>query len=554
MDTTKSDNIFFTKVTKILAKDNSKQSLLELYTFLSNYFPIEGMVIHYLYPPYNFLTQSYFINKKEIHCLEKIIPIEREHTIFLHARAMHDGVYNMESNQGALLAYANDSNIQHLLPFKHRAHLFFCLQLDNNALGIIRLLGNNPECFTLEHERLLNMLQIPFQRTLKQILNSEEVQTFFHKYHIVQHTNAETVTAEPTTLVAASKSMIALYAAADKLSVIDAPVLIFGETGTGKELIAEAIQANSIRRNKPFIKVNCGAIPENLIDSVLFGHEKGAFTGAHKSTAGKFEQAHGGTLFLDELGELSLTAQVRLLRVLQNHQLDRIGSTQSILIDVRIIAATNKNIKHMIEQRLFRDDLFYRLNVFSLSIPPLRERVDDIFPLAEYFIKRMTKKMNLPQKFSIHEESLKNLQKYHWPGNVRELENVIMRALILGEENELKPDLYLDFDYIQKINTRDKTFVQQSISEEALSEETQEDIIIPHLSNNEENGYSNPYQLPHGLSLEEITKRYIIQSLIQSSGRIYGKNGAAEILRLNAETLRKKLLKLGINHNEYKNK
>lgn len=549
MDTMKADNIFFTRVTKILKTGDAKHSLLELYKFLSNYFPIEGMVIHYFHPPYNFLTQSYFINEKEIHCLEKIIPIEREHAIFLHARAMHDGVYNMENNHGALLAYANDSNIQYLLPFKHRAHLFYCLPLDNNTRGIIRLLGKGAECFTLEHERLLNMLQLPLQGTLKKILNSKEIQNFFFKYQVVQHTKTESILDDPTTLVAASKSMIALYTTIDKLSTIDAPVLIFGETGTGKELIAEAIQANSMRRNKPFIKVNCGAIPENLIDSVLFGYEKGSFTGAHKSTTGKFEQAHGGTLFLDELGELSLTAQVRLLRVLQNHQLDRIGSTQSILIDVRIIAATNKDIKHMIEQRLFRDDLFYRLNVFSLSIPPLRERVDDILPLAEHFIERMTKKMNLSQKRIVHEDSLKKLQKYHWPGNVRELENVIMRSLILGEENELRPDLYLDFDYIQKTIILDNTFRKQTVVEEV-----QQGNIMPRFSNNEEKKDFHFYEFQHGLSLEEMTKKYIIQSLIKSSGRIYGKNGAAENLGLNAETLRKKLQKLGINHNEYKNK
>ena len=213
-----------------------------------------------------------------------------------------------------------------------------------------------------------------------------------------------------------------------KLSGTDAPVLILGETGTGKELVANAIQARSQRVGKPFIKVNCGAIPETLMDSTLFGHEKGAFTGAHCAVGGKFELANGGTLFLDELGELSLQAQVRLLRTLQNHVVERVGSTTSIPVDVRIIAATNRDLHKMLREGTFREDLYHRLNVFTISVPPLRERLQDLLPLARHFIDKATRRLGLPPISGIEPDSAERLLQYDWPGNVRELKNVIESA------------------------------------------------------------------------------------------------------------------------------
>ena len=243
-------------------------------------------------------------------------------------------------------------------------------------------------CFTEEHERRLGLLAIPLSFALVKVLREEEVQRFFSAHGYDTPSQSPHEDDAPAELIGTSGGLRNVMETVRKLSGTDAPVLILGETGTGKELVANAIQARSQRVGKPFIKVNCGAIPETLMDSTLFGHEKGAFTGAHCAVGGKFELANGGTLFLDELGELSLQAQVRLLRTLQNHVVERVGSTTSIPVDVRIIAATNRDLHKMLREGTFREDLYHRLNVFTISVPPLRERLQDLLPLARHLSTR----------------------------------------------------------------------------------------------------------------------------------------------------------------------
>ena len=215
-----------------------------------------------------------------------------------------------------------------------------------------------------------------------------------------------------------------------QLSVSDATALITGESGTGKELVARAIYSHSQRSNQPFLAINCAAIPENLLESELFGHEKGAFTGASTQRVGKFEQCNHGTIFLDEIGDMSLPTQTKILRVLQNGTFERVGGNQSIKVDVRVIAATNKPLEKAVAQKEFREDLFYRLNVVRIAIPPLRERRTDVRLLVNYFLKKFAGQT--PPK-SITEEVITALEHYHWPGNVRELENVIRRALVVAK-------------------------------------------------------------------------------------------------------------------------
>jgi DNA-binding NtrC family response regulator len=217
----------------------------------------------------------------------------------------------------------------------------------------------------------------------------------------------------------------------------NATVLVTGETGTGKELIARAIHANGSRRYSPFIAVSCGALPDTLLESELFGYEKGAFTGADRTKKGRFELAHGGTLFLDEIGEISLKTQVKLLRVLQERSFQRLGGTESINVDVRVITATNRDLSKAVEQGVFRNDLYYRLNVVNIHLPPLRERKEDIPLLAEHFMDKFNVEFN--KKFDrLEKKALELLMNYHWPGNVRELENVIERAAVLDQGPELK--------------------------------------------------------------------------------------------------------------------
>ena len=282
----------------------------------------------------------------------------------------------------------------------------------------------------------------------------------------------------------------------------DASVLIEGETGTGKDLVAKAIHKGSKRSNKPFIKVNCASIPENLIESELFGHEKGAFTGAVEKRIGRFELANGGTIFLDEIGELPLNLQPKLLNILQQGEFERIGSSKTIKTDVRIIAATNKVLKNEIYKGRFRNDLYYRLNVFPISVAPLRERKSDIVPLAENFVKIYSEKFN-KQVNTISKKSLNLLLDYSWPGNIRELENVIERAVITSESNELN---------LESLITSDSSSDNFS-------------------------------------TLEELEKNHIIQALEKTSWKISGTGGAAAILNINPETLRSRMRKLGIKRN-----
>ena len=233
-------------------------------------------------------------------------------------------------------------------------------------------------------------------------------------------------------LIGQSSGMQDIFSTIRKVANYKAPVLIIGESGTGKEVISRSIHSQSDRRENPFVAINCGAIPENLLESELFGHEKGSFTGAYAQQKGKVEYADGGTLFLDEIGELSLTLQVKLLRFLQEHTIERIGGNRSIEVDTRIIAATQKDLLKASQDRSFRNDLYYRLSVVTIHIPPLRDREEDILLLAKYYLNRFSNEVNKKIK-GFTEEAIYSILSYPWPGNIRELENKIKRAVIMGE-------------------------------------------------------------------------------------------------------------------------
>lgn len=292
----------------------------------------------------------------------------------------------------------------------------------------------------------------------------------------------------------------------------DATVLILGETGTGKELIAHALHKQSNRSTRPFIRVNCAAIPSSLIASELFGHERGAFTGALQRRLGRFESANGGTIFLDEIGELPMETQITLLRVLQEREFERVGSSQPMSVDVRIIAATNRDLKAAVAAGMFRMDLFYRLNVFPIHVPSLRERVDDIPLLVEHFVEQYAKKAG--KKFSnIKMNTIEKLQEHNWPGNIRELQNVIERAVILCKA---------------------ETF---SIDEAWLNRESAR--------------VSGP-AVPLVATLADREKEMIEAALTESQGRISGPSGAAVKLGIPRQTLDSKIAGLGIDKRRFK--
>ncbi|ETW94449.1 MAG: transcriptional regulator [Candidatus Entotheonella factor] len=301
----------------------------------------------------------------------------------------------------------------------------------------------------------------------------------------------------------------------EQVAATDATVLILGETGTGKELIARAIHTISARKDRPLIKVNCAALPTTLIESELFGHEKGAFTGALARRNGRFELADRETIFLDEIGDLPLELQAKLLRALQEGEFERLGGAQTIRVDVRVIAATNRNLEQAIKDGNFREDLYYRLNVFPITLPPLRERPEDIPLLVRFFVNKFSKKLG-KQIDAIPRNVMTALRTYRWPGNVRELENLVERAVILAR------DLTLTFD---------GTIVEQSRSDAAL-----DSIAEP-----------NPKPSNDTIdTLEVVERHHICRVLEETNWVIEGKNGAALLLGLNPNTLRSRMKKLGI--------
>lgn len=239
-------------------------------------------------------------------------------------------------------------------------------------------------------------------------------------------------------MVAKDSASLKLVELAKKVAATEATVLLNGESGVGKEVYSQFIHQNSERASEPFVAINCAAIPENMLEAVLFGYEKGAFTGAYKSTAGKFEQANGGTLLLDEISEMDISLQAKLLRVLQEREVERLGGQKTINLDVRIIATTNRNLKTEVAEKRFREDLYYRLNVFPLSIPSLSQRSEDIIPIAELFINKYSKAVG--QKITLSSSAMLDLKNHPWPGNIRELENVIQRALILKQGDQIESD------------------------------------------------------------------------------------------------------------------
>jgi DNA-binding NtrC family response regulator len=277
--------------------------------------------------------------------------------------------------------------------------------------------------------------------------------------------------------VGSSKSILNVFSMIRKVAPTDIPVLITGESGTGKELTAMAVHERSQRRNKPFVPINCAAIPENLLEAELFGHEKGAFTGAYTSKIGKFEYADGGTIFLDEISELSQNLQSKLLRFLEDKIVERIGANGGKKVDVRLIAATNADLKLAISKSTFRKDLFYRLDVFNVGLPPVRERGEDKIILARYFLNKFSKEMNVSKVFS--SESVNAIKSYDWPGNVRELINKVRRAVVISNESTIMPaDLDLDVPVMDMESLTSLREIRHSIEKQKLIE------ALKHCNNN----------------------------------------------------------------------
>jgi DNA-binding NtrC family response regulator len=327
----------------------------------------------------------------------------------------------------------------------------------------------------------------------------------------------------------------------------DMPVLIFGDTGTGKEVIARAIHARSARSSQPFLRVNCGAIPPELIDSQLFGHERGSFTGASDQRKGWFERADGGTLFLDEVGELPLAAQVRLLRVLQEHQIERVGGEKTIEVDVRIVAATHRDLAAMVHDRTFREDLWYRINLFPILLPRLCERLEDIPALTRHFARKAASKLGLPYAQPTASD-IDRLLKYSWPGNIRELQAVVDRAVILGRGHHLDIATALGAGFT--FATRPAETTEEPTFYEVIPESSYLQLLTP--TQNTATPSVQPKEDLSILPLNEMIKQHIERALLRTQGQVEGKRGAARLLQVNPHTLRAKMRKLGIRWVDYR--
>ena len=400
--------------------------------------------------------------------------------------------------------------------FKLESCLGFPLSLNSGYPAHLYFFSKKPSIYNKEHIRLLYRLE-------KSLIN------MFH-FLFDLNSDVSTLKREPVRsaknlgitsngfkdIIGSHHLLLSALDLVKQVAAYNTSVLILGESGTGKEKVAKAIHDLSPRKNGPFIKINCAAIPPALVESELFGHEKGSFTGAIEKRKGKFENANGGTIFLDEIGELPLEMQVKLLRVLQEKEIEYVGSSTSIKVDVRIVAATNRNLEKEVALGKFRTDLYYRLNVFPITIPALRERKSDIRALSLFFAEKFSKEFNKPFH-GISESMLNEMTAYNWPGNIRELVNVLEQAFVLNDGNS------------QLILTR-KLSSQESEDTIPVNANTLEDVKIIQ---------------------RETEKNYIISILKKSNGRIRGTNGASALLNIKPTTLESRMAKLGINKEDY---
>lgn len=386
--------------------------------------------------------------------------------------------------------------------FDKFSSLTCALKIRNDIIGNLTFVGFGPDCYTASHGDIITEVNEPFAIALSNALRFMELEQNNRELR------KEARNVKGDVMIGADGGLKKVKLMIEQVAPAMSHVLLQGETGTGKEVVANEIHKLSPRSSGPMISLNCGAIPESLIDSEIFGHEKGSFTGAVETRHGRFERADKGTLFLDEVGELPLSAQTKLLRVIQTGEFERVGGSWPVKCDVRLICATHRNLEEMVQQKEFREDLWYRLNVFPVTIPPLRSRTRDIPLMVEHFILTKCQEMNITNPPGLAPGELDALIAYPWPGNVRELQNLIERALILSKGNPLTfPDL-----------------IQANPGKQSS---------LPATHN----------KFP---GLDDTIAEHIKWALTRTNGKISGKDGAAELLSVNPNTLRSRMQKLNI--------
>jgi transcriptional regulator with GAF, ATPase, and Fis domain len=502
-------NIFFKEVTiKICSSLHIEAALHSAFNYLREHMPLDNLALTVRDANLAALRRVAQVATNQVELVDEIFVLPAD---------IWTKVQTWEVRVPTIMSTAQDEVIRAIAPFiKLEGHsvILIPLWVENEWLGGLILRTRGQGVYNSSHVELLATVTEPFSIALANALAHEKVL----KYQEMliddnRFLSRELLSQASEHIIGVNTGLRNVMEMVRQVAPLNNSVLISGETGTGKEEIANAIHFGSPRREKPFIKVNCGAIPENLIDSELFGHEKGAFTGAVAEKRGRFERAEGGTIFLDEVGELPLQAQVRLLRVLQNHEIERVGGSRPIPLDIRVIAATHRNLENMVNENRFREDLWFRLNVFPIIVPPLRQRKEDIPALTRHFVTRKCQELGISGSPAIAPGALQRLADYSWPGNVRELENLVERELIRYRGGQLAFESLFPVD--RKKTTPDR--------HEEISPDTP-------------------------LNLDEVVSQHITKVLKMTSGKIHGQGGAAELLGVEPNTLRARMDKLGISY------
>jgi len=502
------ENEFFRQATlRICGNLEVEEAMFSLLQFLSEFMPVDAMVLEYYDHDYNAMRSIALASRNEYKKLDVLTPLTEDARDLAGLGPTEQDVFLIED--------------PHAFPVSREMLRFFNVQSSSIALvalkakeqlvGFLILISKGEKHFDKEDLRLLDLLKEPLVIAMSNTLKHREIiklNALLVDDNRFLHGELHRLSGDE--IVGANFGLRDVMYKVRQVATSDSAVLLLGETGVGKDVIANAIHYLSGRSNGPFVSVNCGAIPDTLIDSELFGHEKGAFTGALSQKRGRFERADKGTIFLDEIGELPLAAQVRLLKVLQNKEIERVGGVKTIPLDIRVVAATNRNLEEMVKLNQFREDLWFRLNVFPIWIPPLRERRSDIPTLLQHFISLKSRELKLPAIPTVIPGATERLLEYHWPGNIRELQNVVERELILNPTGPL-------------------SFSQLDMSPQNSSGKQTK-------------------QLPLTDNLDELTKQHIRHVLKKTNGKIHGKGGAADLLGIHASTLRNRMNKLGIEY------
>jgi transcriptional regulator with GAF, ATPase, and Fis domain len=499
---------FFREATLRICGDlEIEKALSSTLQFLRKVMPVDSMFLEHYDAGFDSMRTIAIANKEESKKVDLLTPLSNEAIKQANDKFFSEStkIYLFEDVETEKLA-------QEMLNFHNvKASSLMVLPLASGGqmIGTLAITSESNHRFSKEHADLLVRLKEPFSIAMSNALRHREVvklKDLLSDDNRYLHRELRLLTENE--IIGANFGLKEVMDKVHRVSALDSPVLLLGETGVGKDLIANAIHYSSLRKNGPFIKVNCGAIPESLIDSELFGHEKGAFTGAVSQQRGRFERAQKGTIFLDEIGELPAHAQVRLLRVLQDKEIERVGGNKTISLDIRIIAATNRDLEDMMKHGQFREDLWFRLNVFQIWIPPLNQHKTDIPALLDHFILQKSKELKLSKIPAIAPGQVEILMNYDWPGNVRELQNVVERSLILNPQGPIS---------FESLNTNDQR-THRSMHVHAGKVE----------------------------NLDVAMSRHIRLALEQCEGKIHGKGGAAELLGINPNTLRNRMQKLGI--------